>query len=75
MATKKTGRKAAKKTSRKKLKLSKKTTSSTYSIGNIFKVASKDKSYKAAKKRANQAVKKTSAAYKAAVKKAKSKRK
>lgn len=74
MATKKkTGRKAAKKTAKKKLKLTR--VSKTYSIGNIFSLASKDKTYKAAKKRANAAVKKASVAYKAAVKKAKSKRK
>jgi hypothetical protein len=38
-------------------------------------MASKDKTYRAAKKRAKDAVKKAATAYKAAIKKAKSKRK
>jgi hypothetical protein len=61
MATKKRAKKTARKTTRK--------------AGSIFKIASRDKSYVAAKKRAAIAVKKSSAAYKAAIKKAKSKRK
>jgi len=47
----------------------------TRKAGNVFAIASKDKTYRAAKKRANAAVKKAASAYKAAIKKAKFKRK
>lgn len=65
MATKKrTTKKRAAKKSKK-----------TVGFLNIFKAASKDKTYIAAKKRAKEAVKKAATAYKAAIKKEKSKRK
>jgi hypothetical protein len=64
-------KKKAKKTARKAAKKSKK----TVGFINIFKSASKDKTYVAAKKRAKDAVKKAAVAYKNAIKKEKAKRK
>lgn len=64
MATKKRAKKKGRKTASKRR-----------SSVSVFKKASMDKSYRAAKKRATAAVRKASAAYKAAVRKAKKARK
>jgi hypothetical protein len=63
MATRKRAKKKGRKTARKR------------SGGNIMLKASRDKTYRAAKKRAAAAVKKAGMAYRAAVKRAKKARK